>query len=249
MRKPIVDMSTPLVHLTMKSGNAKTGPMAVSTTGRDSCAPDCAFMNNGCYADQSHLRLHWNKVTAGERGVPWDEFCAQIYALPDGASWRHNQAGDLPHIDGVIERSKAYMLAGVNVGKRGFTYTHHRVDKGENLKTLWTMNEMGFTVNLSCNTLEEVDTLAYTRLPVVCVLPQDQTENLKTPEGRQVVVCPATVRDDVTCMTCMLCQQKDRTVAVGFPSHGSGKAKVEKIFWASRPKPRSALEQLTEEFA
>lgn len=238
MRKTPVDLSTPLVHLTLKSGNAKTGPIPVSTTGRYSC-PDCVFKKNGCYADSGPLAIHWNAVTRGERGMPWSEFCNTIDNLPDGTFWRHNQAGDLPHTNGEIDRTKAFMLAGANVLKRGFTYTHthHDISIGNNLKTLWTMNEFGFTVNLSANSPDNADALAYARMPLVCVLPIEQTENTKTPQGRTVIVCPATVKDDVTCATCQMCYQRDRAAVIGFPAHGSGKAKVQKMF------------QLTEEFA
>jgi hypothetical protein len=58
--------------------------------------------------------------------------------------------------------------------------------------------------------------------PVVVVLPSDQVVNTKTPAGRSVVVCPATIRDDVSCATCQLCQRQ-RSAIVGFPAHGSRK--------------------------
>lgn len=218
------------VHLTLKSGNAKTGPIPVSTTSSDTCAPGCPFDGSGCYAQAGPLALHWRRVSAGERGMDWKTFCNAIADLPDGQLWRHNQAGDLPHTNGVIDRPLAFALAASNVGRRGFSYTHHDIDLGKNLRTLWAMNEMGFTVSLSANNLEHADSLAYTKLPMVTVLDADQRENLKTPAGRQVVVCPATVRDDVTCASCQLCYQRDRASIVGFPAHGSGKKRVVRIY-------------------
>lgn len=215
------------VHLTLKSANAKTGPIPVSTTEEASCAPSCPVNGSGCYAQTGPLALHWKKVSAGERGMDWKTFCNAIADLPDGQLWRHNQAGDLPHVRGEIDRPKAFALAASNVGRRGFTYTHHDIGIGKNLRTLWAVNEMGLTVSLSGNSVDHADALAYTKLPVVAILPRDKLANFKSPAGNQVVVCPATVREDISCATCQLCFQRERGTIVGFPAHGSGWKKVE----------------------
>mgnify|MGYP001409322190 CR=1 FL=1 len=70
-------------HLTNKSGNIKTGKMAVSTSSRKTCdAKACPFHKDnggGCYAESGyHLRMHWDKVTSGERGLKWDLFLEQL---------------------------------------------------------------------------------------------------------------------------------------------------------------------------
>jgi len=206
------------VHLTLKSANVKTGPIPVSTTTRDSCPPDCA-MRAECYAASGPLALHWAAVSAGTRGTSWGQFCKTISALPDGQLWRHNQAGDLPQIDGTIDPVKLCQLVAANTGKRGFTYSHHR--DAASIAWIWHANNWGFTVNLSANDLNDADYLASQNAgPVVVVLPSTQNENLKTPGGRAVVICPATQRDDVSCATCQLCQRQ-RSAIVGFPAHGS----------------------------
>ena len=206
------------VHLTLKSANVKTGPIPVSTTERDSCPTDCA-MRAECYAASGPLALHWAAVSAGTRGTTWGQFTESIAALPDGQLWRHNQAGDLPQIDGTIDAVKLGQLVAANQGKRGFTYSHHR--DAASLAWIKHANAWGFTVNLSANDLRDADALADTDAgPVVVVLPSTQTENTVTPAGRKVVVCPATQRDDVSCATCQLCQRQ-RSVIVGFPAHGS----------------------------
>lgn len=206
------------VHLTLKSANVKTGPIPVSTTERDSCPTNCA-MRAECYAASGPLALHWNAVSAGTRGTSWTQFTESIAALPDGQLWRHNQAGDLPQTDGTVDAVKLGQLVAANQGKRGFTYSHHR----DSASLAWVKhaNAWGFTVNLSANDLRDADALADTNAgPVVVVLPSTQTENTVTPTGRKVVVCPATQRDDVSCATCQLCQRQ-RSVIVGFPAHGS----------------------------
>lgn len=206
------------VHITLKSANVKTGPIPVSTTERDSCPTDCA-MRAECYAASGPLALHWAAVSAGTRGTNWTQFTESIAALPDNQLWRHNQAGDLPQVNGTVDAVKLGQLVAANQGKRGFTYSHHR--DAASLAWIRHANAWGFTVNLSANDLRDADALADTDAgPVVVVLPSTQTENTVTPAGRKVVVCPATQRDDVSCATCQLCQRQ-RSVIVGFPAHGT----------------------------
>lgn len=207
------------VHITLKSANAKTGPIPVSTTTRASCPTDCA-MASACYAASGPLALHWNKVTAGARGTDWTTFTQAIAQLPDGQLWRHNQAGDLPRNPVLIGQ-----LVHANSGRRGFTYTHHR--DAATLGWIRHANAWGFTVNLSANDLADADYLAEKQCgPVVVVLPSTTTENTKTPAGRTVVVCPATQRDNVSCATCQLCARQ-RDVIVGFPGHGTRKRTID----------------------
>ena len=208
------------VHLTIKSANVKTGPIPVSTTERNSCPSDCA-MRAGCYADTGPLALHWRAVSEGKRGTDWDGFTAQIAALPEGQLWRHNQAGDLPVAGGTVDPVKLGQLVAANTGKRGFTYSHHR--DNESIQWIRHANHWGFTVNLSANNLQDADTLAALNAgPVVVVLPSDQTKNTVTLAGRPVIVCPATIRENVSCASCQLCQRQRKAI-VGFPAHGTKK--------------------------
>jgi hypothetical protein len=55
-------------HFTRVSGNAKCGPIPVTTTSADSCPPTCSFKGNGCYAESGPLALHWKAVSSGKRG-------------------------------------------------------------------------------------------------------------------------------------------------------------------------------------
>jgi hypothetical protein len=158
-----------------------------------------------------------------------DELTRFIAGLPAGQLYRHNQAGDLPgegeKIDGLALRK----ITKANTGKRGFTYTHKYYKRG-NLKLIKAANDQGFTINLSANSPQHADELANTGAgPVVCVLDQSTTKNTTTPAGRKIVVCPATVRDDVTCSTCGLCARSSRSVIIGFPAHGTSKRKASAI--------------------
>lgn len=220
------------VNLTLKSRNAKTGPIPVSTTTQHTCPKACPFNranSGGCYADGGPLRIVWDKVTDGRVGVDWDTFCNDIATLPADTLWRHNQAGDLPGIGDAIDAKALAKLAKANTGKRGFTYTHKPMHTKGNREAVRKANQTGFTVNLSGNNLSHADDLADLGIaPVVVVLPADQTANTVTPKGRKVVVCPATVRDDVSCKTCGLCQRM-RDAIVGFPAHGNAIRKADAI--------------------
>ena len=222
------------VHLTLKSANAKTGPIPVSTTSALSCSDTCPFKDNGCYAESGPLALHWRAVTAGERGLTWPEFCDAIAQLPDGQLWRHNQAGDLPGLGDYINPAAMQLLIDANQGRRGFTYTHKPATP-ENLELIRAANAAGFTVNLSANNLAHADTLADTGAgPVVTVLPINAPAKMTTPAGRPVITCPAQTRDDVSCADCQLCARADRPTIIGFLAHGTGAKKAEKVYFMGR---------------
>lgn len=217
------------VSLTLRSRNAKTGPIPVSTTTSTTCPDACPLKRAGCYADGGPLRIQWDKVSRGDTGHPWQDFLQQVRALPADQLWRHNQAGDLPGIGDTIDGKAMYDLVAANTGKRGFTYTHKPMDNLSNRDAVLHANASGFTVNLSANNLEHADELADLEIgPVVVVLPMEQKENTTTPKGRKVIVCPATIRDDVSCMTCGLCARL-RDAIVGFPAHGNGAKKANAI--------------------
>lgn len=216
-------------HLTKVSGNAKTGPMPVSTTSRTTCPDACAFKAKGCYASYGPAGLHWRKVTNGERGTNWDEFCGEVARLPRGILWRHNQAGDLPG-DGIsIDDAALNQLVNAQRGKKGFTYTHYVPDAG-NAAAIASANKQGFTVNLSGNNVAHADELAELEIaPVVTVLPRDAENVSYTPAGRKVVACPAEKSDKVSCYTCGLCQDAKRDYIIGFRAHGTAAKTVEII--------------------
>ena len=213
------------VHLSPISSNSKTGPIPVSTTSKASCPPDCG-QRDACYADRSFLGMHWSQVTTGARGADWPTFCASIAQLPDEQLWRHNQAGDCPPdaTGETVDPVKLGQLVAANRGKRGFTYSHWKDD--QSIAWFAHANAWGFTVNLSADTISEVDRLYGRGSPVVVVVPSTTTQNFTTPAGRRVVICPATQRDNVSCATCQLCQRQ-RDAIVAFPAHGSGARRID----------------------
>ena len=218
------------VALTLKSRNVKTGPIPVSTTTYETCPDACIFKDGPCYANFGPLLMFWQKVTNHQEGTGWYDFLTKVTNLKIGTFWRHNQAGDLPSKDRVhIDETALDELVQANDGKRGFTYTHYNVvNLANNQRIVRNANRDGFTINLSANNLKHADQLIDTQCgPVVVVLPMTVSgpEQITTPNGNKVVVCPATYRDDVTCKSCQLCQRQ-RDVIVGFPAHGTSKLKA-----------------------
>lgn len=213
------------VSFVERSGNRKTGPIPVSMTSARTCPKSCALYGAGCYAEGHIIAMHWRRVSGGT-GLTWSEFCARVASLPDGQVWRHNEAGDLPGDDGAIDAHKLAQLVLANGGKRGFTYTH-KPQTPENADYIRGANQCGFVVNISADSLEAADDMAELGLPVVVTLPSGAgPKSSRTPAGRTVVVCPATIHARVTCESCKLCAVGHRKSIVGFPAHGDRKAQV-----------------------
>jgi hypothetical protein len=169
--------------------------------------------------------MTWDKVP--QRGVNIDELASKVFRLKANTLWRFNVAGDLPGVGEEIDGAAISKLVHANRGKRGFTYTHKHSARA--IKFARFATERGFTVNLSADDAGHADKLAETGLPVAVVVPLDTPERTTTPQGRPIVVCPAQTRDDVTCMTCGLCQRANRKVIVGFLAHGTRAKKADAV--------------------
>lgn len=221
-------------HLTRLSANMKLGGIPASVTSHSSCPDRCSLKSNGCYSEAGPLSWHWRRVSDGRRGTDLDDFCAQVKSLPKWSLWRHNQAGDLPGDQVLINHEDLHRIVQANRGRLGFTFTHYDPALPHNASAIREANEQGFTVNLSAETLDEADAFfALGIAPVVVILPVDQTTTVKTPAGNTVMVCPATI-SNTTCAICAICAKPDRKFVVGFPAHGSGKAKAQKVFFAAK---------------
>lgn len=234
---------------TLRSRNIKTGPIPVTTSSDETCPDHCPLREGGCYAKGGKLGMLWRMLSenagapfkfgaAVVKPVDWNGMCNWVATLKDGQIWRHNQAGDLPHRSGRINRSKLYRLVEANMGRKGFTYTHHEVlNSAANRDAVAEANRLGFTINLSGNNPRHADRLAELDIgPVVTVLPASVdgsvTKSLRTPAGRVITVCPATYRDTgpgSSCAMCGLCAMSRNRSIIGFPAHGASTAKASHI--------------------
>jgi len=158
----------------------------------------------------------------------------------------------------TIDLPKLTALVQANKGRRGFTFSHFDpLNNIMNDYALGMANRNGFTVNLSGNDFDHADALADLDIgPVVTVAPIEYERRTEknpsgkgkvwaetmpeykarlaslpgtTPEGRRLVICPATYSDDVSCKTCGLCQKANRKTIVAFPAHGTSRRKADAI--------------------
>ena len=215
-------------HLTAKSANRKTGCMPVSTSPAQTCPASCPFKGNGCYAEGGPLKMHWDKVSAGQRGTDWSNFLGSIAKLPNGTTWRHNQAGDLCGSANTIDHSALKELVAANKGKNGYTYTHYTMNDESNRKAVREANAQGFTINLSAESLTQADELLDLDIGPVALTMTSAAQSTVTPKGRKVVVCPAQTNEAITCAQCRLCAKSNRKLIVCFRAHGFKRSFVDK---------------------
>ena len=212
---------------------SKVGSMFRSYSDSETCPITCPLKDSGCYAKSGPTSWVWKKVDNGQGTTDWNGFCQKVKRLPKGTMWRHNVAGDLPRKGKEINDEAMIELIKANKGKNGFTYTHHALTD-HNLTIIDIANANGFTINLSANGMHQVDQYMDTDLPVVTVLPIDAPKVQYTAKGRKVVVCPAVTRPDkVTCSTCGICADNNRSYAIGFPAHGVSKKKAQLVAFGS----------------
>lgn len=220
-----------LTYFVQTSENRKTGPIPQSYSPSISCPTTCALKGAGCYGETGMTRIFWNRLDRGLIGLSWDEFLSKIRKIEPGRLWRHNVVGDLGDGGGArLDQPRLRQLVAANRGRKGFTYTHLGLDGEGEREAVQEANARGFTVNLSADTLQKADSLRETvSAPVVVIVPSDPASwPSQTPEGRRILVCPATTHGK-TCLECRLCYKADRNFLVGFPSHGTRKALVDRI--------------------
>lgn len=211
-----------LSALTQISHNKKTGPIAVSSTGWSSCPPTCGAREI-CYAMKGyHTRIHADKITREERGVPPEQFIKQVAALPPATLFRHDVAGDLWHNRGRIDRTLLKLLTQATSHLRAaWTYTHHKPDSW-NQYAIRKASAEGFTVNLSTEDLDQAVALKRRGYPVTCIV-KDMPETFRH-KGVTFIRCPHQVDGGKTqCISCgdghPLCSRAGRSFIIAFEEH------------------------------
>ena len=197
----------PQFKLTVHSNNHKTGMMPVSTSPMQTCPTTCPFRGNGCYGNYGPMYAWWKKYSnnTNDTATEYRRFLDQVRTeIHPSQAWRHNQAGDLLSVDNeTIDSVSAFALADANKGKRGFTYTHYGVveQKGtskkaaeKNRRIIETMNRMGFTTNVSCNSLRHAERVIESGIEAPIVVAVDESHgitgefSIPTPMKRKVEI-------------------------------------------------------------
>jgi hypothetical protein len=232
--------SAPRVLFVISSKNKKTGPIVASYVAEKTCPDACPLKKAGCYADTGPVNWQWRKTTDPAKSIGWEEYLARLRKAEPGRLFRHGIAGDLP---GVGDRLDTGLLADlVNAASKltCFSYTHKPLSLPEEQQAVANTNARGFTINLSSDNLAEADRKAsFGIAPVVTLLPSDTplAGQIRTPDGRKVVLCPAQTHEEVTCLSCRLCARtgtaaKERVI-VGFLSHGTRKKAADRVIRGS----------------
>lgn len=218
-------------HFTRVSHNAKVGPLPVVTASSDTCPNTCPLKGAGCYAEHGPLAIHWKRLDSS--GLNIKELAAHISRLPKRQLWRYGQAGDLPASQEDLDT-----LVNANAHRPVIAYTHRR-----DYDVIERACRKGFHINISCDSLPEVDTVP-DGFSVVVTLPSEFSRGreetltafrnrlggklkITTPGGRPIAICPATYVD-VSCASCGLCAaSRASDTVIGFPAHGSRKRMID----------------------
>ena len=232
--------------LTRVSNNRKVGPCATGSAPRGTCPTTCPFRKGqGCYAEQWPLNCHWNRLTAGTRGMSWSAFLEEVSLLPRDRCWRYGDIGDLPGRGCKLDSDKVHALALANQNRKGFCYTHYPMTGHKhaihNQRAVSLANDGGFTINISTEGLAKAGKMFTLEVaPVATVLPRSMGDWRKTltPTGTPVLRCPAEYRKSgpnrVQCFNCggkkgPLCARPYRPFIIGFTAHGNRAKLVDAI--------------------
>jgi hypothetical protein len=221
--------------LSFPSGNAKTGPIAVSSTSRLTCPSSCPLAGNqGCYSEAGfHTRLHWDRLSRGQVGATAVAFIRQVMALPAGTLFRHCVAGDQwPDPVDPLRIDQALLLQLARACRHlraAWSFTHFPMGPA-NQATIRLAAAKGLVVNASTESRSKAAALLRQGIPVVCVVPADAPPVFRH-EGVRFVACPAcrslpSARKRIQCISCggrfglPLCAQAGREFVITFPAHG-----------------------------
>lgn len=238
-----------------KSSNPKTGDIIQSYSARSTCPNRCPLKNNGCYADSYHTSRQWDRCNDEEdkryirngHDLTLDLMSAVVIHAKKGEKsilFRHNVAGDIAipdsdTIDGerlnTIVESCNKVSSNLNINLMGYTYTHCSLTM-QNFKKVKKAQDKGFTVNFSCETIEEVKKVKFAgcNAVVTSVNPHETIKALKA-EGLKSVQCPAQTNENMNCKKCKLCA-RDREAVVIFAVHGNGSNKARKVIMLKTEK-------------
>ena len=207
-------MNQSFYHLTRASANKKLGPfVSASTSSKDTCPTLCPFKLDGsCYAAKGPQSWHWAKVSSGERGSNWWDFCQSVLKLKPKQLFRLNVSGDLPtNQEGLIDKVKLHtLITSCELQElRGWTYTHHHLTDESNFKIIKEMRSNNLTINLSCE--DRFKAAEYQKQGFNVSIVDDELFNLlvdgyEVKEGTtKFFACPEQYKEGSTCSSCKAC--------------------------------------------
>ena len=209
--------------------NKKLGHMAYISAPASNCDDNCPFNHGGgCYAANPPFSWIWGKHQSGvsRHSVSYPQMLTSVRQMPRDSKLRFFVGGDFPkNGTGSVDCIKATQMAKASIGKKTIIFTHHQPWSGNGAwgATIRNLKPIGFQVNVSCESEQQVD--AYIADGIDCVLTVPSTETRKqwrTAGGNRVRICPNQVTNGaVTCERCMLCNSRPDDMAIAFKGHGT----------------------------
>ena len=201
--------------------------MAYISAPSDNCDDNCPFKGDGCYAENPPFSWVWDKHQSGvsRHSVSYAQMLTNVRRMPRGDKLRWFVGGDFPkNGTGSVDCMKATQMAKASIGKKTIIFSHHQPWAGNGAwgATIRNLKPIGFQVNVSCESEQQVD--AYITDGIDCVLTVPSTETRKqwrTAGGNRIRVCPQQLHEGVTCEKCMLCNSRPADMAIAFKGHGS----------------------------
>jgi hypothetical protein len=213
-----------LAFATQKSGNRKTGPIAVTHAAQQSCPASCPFLNSGCYAENGPQGIHTRRLNeAAADATPIDVALAEAAAINElsaAPALRLHVVGDCASDEAAVIVSDAAARFQERGGGPTWTYTHAWADVDR--KSWGTVSVLA-----SCETPEQVAE-AHERGYAACIVTEkhDSTRRYEL-DGIEVIPCPQQTREDLTCADCLLCTRDDYLRSskrvIAFAAHGATK--------------------------
>jgi hypothetical protein len=195
------------------SNNKKIGAMSATYRTSDTCASDCPLFVDGkpkCYASAGAgggsfaLAKKFGKSTQ-------TAFARLVKESPFRFTVRHLVSGDVD--DEYI--AVANKLHKVRPDLKGYGYTHDWRNRSPEQVEGWTLNA-------SCETVEEVEKAIANGWQAVIESPESDSLVGQRIAGRRVVACPNQIDDRVKCSSCRLCPSNtDTRPIVEFKLHGN----------------------------
>jgi hypothetical protein len=208
--------TTVVGKITPKSGNAKTGPIPVTSRAQWSCPTSCPFFGAGCYGENRgrNPRTLFDLAADAETVHTTESLAAEMRRAGNPRRFggralrrvlpivRDREVGDVLTAAGAIDHAWLSVVtdAARSVGRTVFGYTHVTTLTAEDVPD-------GYVMNASTETTEDVRDAHGRGLPAVIV--GDRDALAESDPATRYVSCPAESRD-VTCAECGLCAMPSR---------------------------------------
>lgn len=207
------------VITTDKSRNSKTGPVAATYRGKQTCPSDCPAFK-ACYAKGGYTNLAFDKASIKREISDTVQFTKWIASLPFGQKIRHNVSGDFVKDNATLDRTYIRgfiraMMKRPDLNSWGYTHAWKKF-KSNVFSKLNSAN-----INASCDKISDIKSAKEKGFDTVVIMPQDAKTGMY--DGERIVICPNQTNEKVTCEKCMLCARKNRNFTIGFRIHGSFK--------------------------